>query len=54
MRHTMPDLGIVVSVSSTTYGLALLAGILSVSLAPLLTVARLKRTDVPSAVRVVE
>ena len=54
MRTTMPDLGTVVSVSAATYGLAALAGIVSVTLAPLLTLGRLRRTDVPSALRVVE
>ena len=54
MRNTMPDLGILTSISSVTFGLAALAGIVSVSLAPLLTLRRLKRTDIPSALRVVE
>ena len=54
MRRTMPDLGTLISISASTYGLAALAGILSVSAAPLLTLRRLRRTDVPSALRVVE
>jgi hypothetical protein len=54
MRSTLPDLGTLVSISAGTYGLAALAGILTVSAAPLLTLRRLKRTDVPSALRVVE
>lgn len=54
MRSTMPDLGTLISISATTYGLAALAGIISVSAAPLLTLRRLRRTDVPSALRVVE
>ena len=54
MRSTMPDLGILISISAATYGLAALAGVVSVSLAPLLTLQRLRRTDVPSALRVVE
>jgi putative ABC transport system permease protein len=54
MRDTMPDLGTIVSISATTYGLAALAGIAAVALAPLLTVKRLRRTDIPSALRVVE
>lgn len=54
MRSTMPDLGILISISASTVGLAALAGILSVSAAPLLTLRRLRRTDVPSALRVVE
>jgi putative ABC transport system permease protein len=54
MRSTMPDLGILISISASTYGLAVLAGIVSVSAAPLLTLRRLRRTDVPSSLRVVE
>ena len=54
MRETMPDLGTLVSVSAATYALAALAGIVSVGLAPLLTLRRLRHTDVPSALRVVE
>ncbi|HEX8714026.1 MAG TPA: FtsX-like permease family protein, partial [Solirubrobacteraceae bacterium] len=54
MRETMPDLGMIVSISAATYGLATLAGVVSVSLAPLLTLRRLRRTDIPSALRVVE
>ena len=54
MRSTMPDLDVLISISAATYALAALAGIVSVSLAPLMTLRRLKRTDVPSALRVVE
>ena len=54
MRDTTPDLGTLISISAGTYGLAALAGIVSVSLAPLLTLRRLKQTNVPSALRVVE
>jgi putative ABC transport system permease protein len=54
MRGTMPDLGTLISISATTYGLAALSGILTVSLAPLLTLRRLRRTDISSALRVVE
>ena len=54
MRSTMPDLGTLVSISPGTFGLAALAGIVSVTAAPLLTLRRLRRTDVPAALRVVE
>jgi putative ABC transport system permease protein len=50
----MPDLGTLLSISALTYGLAALAGIVAVALAPLFTVRRLRRTDIPSALRVVE
>jgi putative ABC transport system permease protein len=53
-RDTMPDLGLLISISGATFGLAALAGIVSVTLAPLLTFNRLRRTDIPSALRVVE
>ena len=48
MRSTMPDLGTLVSISAGTCGLAALAGMVSVTAAPLLTLRRLRRTDVPS------
>jgi putative ABC transport system permease protein len=54
MSNTMPDLGTVVSVAPLTYVLAILAGTVSVALAPLLTLGRLRRVDIPSALRVVE
>jgi putative ABC transport system permease protein len=54
MRNTMPDLGTLVSISAATFGLAALAGIVVVTLAPVLTLKRLRRTDIPSALRVVE
>jgi len=54
MRETMPDLGTLISISAMTYGLAALAGIAAVTLAPLLTLRRLRRTDIPSSLRVVE
>jgi putative ABC transport system permease protein len=54
MGDTMPDLGMLISISLLTYGLAVLAGLVSVALAPLLTLQRLRRTDIPSSLRVVE
>ncbi|HEX8975678.1 MAG TPA: FtsX-like permease family protein [Solirubrobacteraceae bacterium] len=54
MRETLPDLGFLISISTGTLALAALAGILGVTLAPLLTLGRLRRIDVPSALRVVE
>jgi hypothetical protein len=54
MRETMPDLGTLVSISAVTYLLAALAGLVSVTASPLLTLRRLRRTDIPSALRVVE
>lgn len=54
MQDTMPDLGTLISISAATYGVAALAGIVSVTLAPVLTLGRLRRTDIPAALRVVE
>jgi putative ABC transport system permease protein len=54
MSNTMPDLGTLVTVAAPTFALAILAGVVSVSLAPLLTLRRLRRTDIPSALRVIE
>src|SRR5262249_31365436 len=53
MRNTMPDLGTLISISAATFGLAALAGIVVVPLAPVLTLKRLRHTDIPSALRVV-
>lgn len=54
MRTTIPDLGTLVSISATTFVLAFLAGVVAVSLAPLLTLRRLRAVDIPSALRIVE
>jgi putative ABC transport system permease protein len=54
MPETMPDIGTLTSVASPTYGLALITGTIAVAAAPLLTLRRLRRTDVPSTLRVVE
>ena len=54
MAETMPDIGTLVTVAPLTYALAILAGTVVVAAAPLLTVRRLRRTDVPATLRVVE
>jgi putative ABC transport system permease protein len=54
MPETMPDIGMLVSVTPATYALAAAAGVLVVAAAPLLTLRRLRRTDIPAALRVVE
>ena len=51
---TFPDIGIVVSLSGGSLAAALLLGTAAVAFAPLLTVRRMRRMDVPSALRVVE
>jgi putative ABC transport system permease protein len=54
MRETMPDIGGLISIGPTTYLLAVIAGVVVVALAPLLTVRRLRRTDMSATLRVVE
>ncbi len=51
---TLPDLSIVTALSLRTIGLAVAMGVLAVGLAPLLTIRKLRRMDVPSTLRVVE
>ena len=54
MPETMPDLGTLLSVAPITYVLAVLAGTVIVAAAPLLTARKLRRTDIPDTLRVVE
>ncbi len=51
---TMPDVGTFVSIAPVTFALAVLAGTVIVALAPLLTLRRLRRADIPATLRVVE
>lgn len=53
-RETLPELGLPVSVSAATVGLAVAVGVGAVALTPLLTVRRLGRMDIPATLRVVE
>ncbi len=52
--ETMPDLGIINAVAPATYALAIVAGMVVVGIAPLLTLRRLRRTDLSGSLRVVE
>ena len=54
MPETMPDIGTLIAVAPLTYALATAAGTLVVAAAPLLTVRKLRRTDIPATLRVVE
>ena len=54
MRETMPDIGGLIGVGPTTYLLAVISGVVVVALGPLLTMRRLRRTDIPATLRVVE
>jgi putative ABC transport system permease protein len=53
-RETYPDLGLSVALALPSIGVAALLGVVAVALAPLLTVRRLTRMDVPATLRVVE
>jgi putative ABC transport system permease protein len=54
LPDTLPDLGLIVSLSANSVLVAALVGVLAVALAPLLTARRILRMDVPSTLRVVE
>jgi putative ABC transport system permease protein len=54
MPETMPDIGTLVAVAPLTYALAVAAGTVVVAAAPLLTMRRLRGTDIPATLRVVE
>ena len=54
MRSTMPDLLLDVTVSGQTVLTAVVLGVIAVGVAPLLTLRRLRRMDVPGTLRVVE
>jgi putative ABC transport system permease protein len=54
IAKVMPEIGVSATVTGLTVGLALALGVLTVSLAPLLTLRRLRRINIPSALRVME
>jgi putative ABC transport system permease protein len=54
LEEVLPELGVVSSLSLGTILLAVIAGAGAMALAPLLTIRRLLRMDVPSTLRVVE
>lgn len=51
---TLPDLAVIVDVSPSTYLTAAVLGVLAVAAAPVLTVRKLRRMDIPATLRVVE
>jgi putative ABC transport system permease protein len=51
---TLPELGLVTALSTRTLLIAVGFGVLAVALAPLLTIRKLLRMDIPSTLRVVE
>jgi putative ABC transport system permease protein len=54
IADTMPEMGIDAAVSPGTLLTVAVLGIVAVSAAPLLTIGRLRRMDVPGTLRVVE
>jgi putative ABC transport system permease protein len=54
LPQTFPDLGIITAVAPGTWLTAVLLGVLAVTVAPLFTVRKLRRMDVPSTLRVME
>lgn len=54
MPETMPYIGTLIAVAPLTYALATAAGTLVVAAAPLLTLRKLRRTDISATLRVVE
>jgi putative ABC transport system permease protein len=54
LGEILPDLGVIVSLSGSSILLAALAGAGAMALAPLLTVRRLRRMDIPATLRVLE
>ena len=54
MESTMPDMSMQVAISATTVVTSVVLGVVAVAVAPLLTLRRLRRMDVPGTLRVVE
>lgn len=52
--NTMPELGLDVAISPGTLATAVVLGVVAVAAAPLLTIRRLRRMDIPATLRVVE
>jgi putative ABC transport system permease protein len=54
LPETFPDLGVEVFLTGSTIATAVAFGVLAVALAPVLTLRRLRRMDIPATLRVVE
>jgi putative ABC transport system permease protein len=52
--QVLPDMGVTATLSTTTIVEVLVLGLLTVSLAPLFSVRRVRRMDIPAALRVME
>ena len=51
---TMPDMGFEIVVTPSTVITAVVLGVIAVAVAPLLTIRKLRRMDIPGTLRVVE
>ncbi len=54
IASVMPEIGVTAALSAGTIAAAVLLGTATVAVAPLFTLRRLRRTDIPSTLRVVE
>jgi putative ABC transport system permease protein len=54
LPSTFPDIGMVIALSTSTLLTAVLFGVVAVAVAPVLTLRRLRRMDIPSTLRVME
>jgi putative ABC transport system permease protein len=54
ISDVLPEIGVTASLSTTTLVGALALGVATVAAAPLFTLRRVVRTDIPSALRVME
>jgi len=54
LPSTFPDIGMVIALSASTLLTAVLFGVVAVAVAPVLTLRRLRRMDIPSTLRVME
>jgi putative ABC transport system permease protein len=54
LPDSFPDIGVVTSVSTATLVTAIVLGVVAVGIAPLFTIRKLRRMDIPSTLRVVE
>ena len=52
--ETMPDIGLIVEMSPTTLVTVVILGVAAVAIAPLFTVRRMRRMDLPGTLRVME
>ena len=50
----VPDIGVTMNVSLRTYVITVILGVVAVGIAPILTVRKLLRTNIPSALKVLE